>query len=105
MIVTENATGTTKDDQRRGREVINTIAGGFGGGGSSNSVRKRHLRAVHQVNFVAIRPMMPPITFSDDDFQGVDPSEDDPMVILIDIDKFSIMKILVDQGSSVEILY
>ena len=63
-----------KDDRGRGREVINTIAEGFAGGGSSNSARRKHLRVVHQVNFVAIWPRMPPITFTNDDFKGVDPS-------------------------------
>ena len=94
-----------KDDCRRGRKVINTIARGFIRGGSSNCARKKHLRVVHQVNFVAIRPRMPPITFTDDDFKGVDPSQDNPMVISVDIDNFTIMKTLVDQGSSVDILY
>jgi len=94
-----------KDDRRRGCEDINTIAGGFAGGGRSNNARKKHLRAVHQVNFVAIRPRMPPITFRDDDFKGVDPSQDDLMVISIDIDNITIMKTLVDRGSSVDILY
>jgi len=48
---------------------------------------------------------MPPITFTKDDFKGVDPSQDDPMVISVDIDNFTIMKTLLDQGSSVDILY
>jgi len=48
---------------------------------------------------------MSPITFIDEDFKGVDPSQDDPMVISVDIDKFNIMKTLVNQGSSVDILY
>jgi len=48
---------------------------------------------------------MSPITFTDEDFKGVDSSQDDPMVILVNIDKFTIMKTLVDQGSSVDILY
>jgi len=48
---------------------------------------------------------MPPITFTDDDFKGVDPSQDDPMVISVNSDKFTIMKTMVDQGSSVDILY
>jgi len=42
------------DDCRKGREVINTIADGFAGGGSSNSARKKHMRVVHQVNSVNI---------------------------------------------------
>jgi len=75
------------------------------GGGSSNSARKRHRHAVHQVNLVSVRPRMPPITFTDKDFKGIDPTQDDPMVISVDIDNFTIKKALVDQGSSVDILY
>jgi len=42
----------------------------------------------------------------DDDFKGVDyRQQDDPMVIAVDIDRFAIRKTLVDQGSSVDILY
>jgi len=48
---------------------------------------------------------MSPITFTDDDFKGVDYRQDDSMVILVNIDKFTTMKTLVDQGSSVDILY
>jgi len=48
---------------------------------------------------------MPPITFTEEDFKGVDLSQDDPMVISVDIDNFTIMKTLMDQGSSVDILY
>ena len=48
---------------------------------------------------------MPPITFTDEDFKGIDPTQDDPMVISVDIDNFTIKKTLVEQGSSVDILY
>ena len=93
-------------DRRGNREVINTIVGGFAGGGSTNNAWKKHLRAVHQVNAVAFRPRMPPITFTDEDFKGIDyRQQDDPMVIAVDIDQFTIRKTLVDQGSSVHILY
>jgi len=94
-----------RSDKGRGHEVIHTIVDRFAEGGSSNSARKKHLRVIHQVNSVAIRPRMPLITFTDDNFKGVDPSQDDPMVISVDIDKFTIMKTLVDQESSVDILY
>jgi len=43
------------------------------------------------------------ITFIDDDFTVIDPSH--PMVITMEIDKFTITKVLVDQGSWVDILY
>jgi len=59
-------------DRRGNREVINTIAGGFARGGSTNNAWKKHLQAVHQVNAVAFQPRMPPITFTDEDFKGVD---------------------------------
>jgi len=48
---------------------------------------------------------IPPITFIDDDFTAIDLAQDDPMVITVEIDKFAIAKVLVDQGSSVDILY
>uniref|UniRef100_A0A151UHV5 Gag-pol polyprotein n=2 Tax=Cajanus cajan TaxID=3821 RepID=A0A151UHV5_CAJCA len=48
---------------------------------------------------------MPPITFTDRDFQGVDPVQDDPMVISVEINNYIVRKTLVDQGSSADILY
>lgn len=48
---------------------------------------------------------MPPITFADDDFHALDPDQDDPMVITAEIARYEISKVLIDQGSSVNILY
>jgi len=48
---------------------------------------------------------MPPITFTNDDFKGMDYWQDNPMVISVDIDRFTIRKTLVDQGSSGDIVY
>jgi len=48
---------------------------------------------------------MPSITFIDADIKGIDPTQDDPMVITVEIENFAVMKTLVDQGSSVDILY
>jgi len=48
---------------------------------------------------------MPPITFTDADFKGFDPLQDNLMVITVEIENFAVMKTLVDQGSSVDILY
>ncbi|XP_068472805.1 uncharacterized protein [Phaseolus vulgaris] len=85
-----------ENERRDQKEVINTIVGGFSGSGNSNSNRKKHLKVVQQVNAMSFRPRMLPITFIDDDFKGVDYRQDDPMVISVDIDKFTIMKTLVD---------
>jgi len=84
----------------------NYIAGGFAGGGCSNFARKKHLRDIQSAHATTRRhPHIPPITFTDDDFTAIDPAQDDPMVITVEIDKFAIAKTLVDQGSSVDILY
>lgn len=48
---------------------------------------------------------MPPISFIDADFQGVNLDQDNPMVIKVEIENFMVKKVLVDQGSSVAILY
>ncbi|XP_020205604.1 uncharacterized protein LOC109790783 [Cajanus cajan] len=94
-------------DRNQHRRVINTIAGGFAGGGSSSSAHKRHLRTIKSVNAVCRTASvhMPPITFTDRDFQGVDPVQDDPMVISVEINNCLVEKTLVDQGSSTDILY
>jgi len=88
------------------RGYINTISGGCAGGGSSSTARKRHVRALKSVHLVEKKiRSMPPITFTDDDFKAPDLDHDDPMVISIEVAEYGIGKVLVDQGSSVNILY
>ncbi|XP_014496696.1 uncharacterized protein LOC106758272 [Vigna radiata var. radiata] len=94
----------SRDRPLRGR--INTISGGFAGGGSSTSARKRHVRALRSVNNIqATKKSMLPITFTDDDFHAPDLEQDDPMVITVEIARYEVGKVLVDQGSSANILY
>jgi len=90
--------------------IIKTIAGGIAGRGNSTSLRKKHLRAVHAVHSVNVvlnwsRRNMLNITFSDEDFQMIDPNQHYPMVITIKISDFAITKTLVDQGIMVDMLY
>ncbi|WVZ15676.1 hypothetical protein V8G54_013242 [Vigna mungo] len=93
-------------DDRPLRGVFNTISGGFAGGGPSSAARKRHVRNLHSVNRAeTARRSMPPITFSDEDFHAPDPNQDDPMVITPVIARYSVGKVLIDQGSSTNILY
>ncbi|XP_027338057.1 uncharacterized protein LOC113851996 [Abrus precatorius] len=66
------------EQEKYPKRVINTIAGGFAGGGLTHSARKRHLRHVRS---------------------------DDPMVISVDILNCTVKKTLIDQGSSADILY
>ena len=46
-----------------------------------------------------------PIYFTEDNFGDINQAHDDPMVILVLIHNFLVKQILVDQGSSVDILY
>ena len=46
-----------------------------------------------------------PIYFTDDDFGNIDRAHDNPMVISKLVHNFLVKQILVDQGSSVDILY
>jgi len=88
--------------------TINTISGGFASGGSTSSARKKYLRHIQSINHITHshhRRRMPPITFTNDDFHGLDHQQDDPMVITVEIENYAVKKVLVDQGSSVDILY
>jgi len=90
------------------RGTINTISGGFPSGGSTLSAKKRHLRHIQSINHITHshhRRRMPLIVFTDDDFHGLDHQQDDPMVITVEIENYAVKKVLVDQGSSVDILY
>ncbi|XP_017410784.1 uncharacterized protein LOC108322977 [Vigna angularis] len=106
---------TNKKDARRSKSRsverplkghINTISEDFVGRGSTSSARKRHLRGLRSVNSIEMtRRSMSSITFSDKDFHAPDPEQDDPMVITAIVARYSISKVLIDQGSSVNILY
>ena len=54
---------------------------------------------------VAEEKWVEPITFTDDEFWEVNREYDDPMVITAQIGKFTVERIMVDQGSSTDILY
>ncbi|XP_020238016.1 uncharacterized protein LOC109817212 [Cajanus cajan] len=88
------------------RGVINTIAGGFAGGGANNAARKRHLRNINCVHSTTSTSHLssPPISFSNEDYAGVIPNQDDPMVIVVEIANSKGQKTLIDQGSSADVL-
>lgn len=96
----------SRSRERPLRGVINTISGRFAGRGPSFATRKPHLRNLHSVNRAEImHRSMPSITFSDEDFHAPDANQDDPMVIKSIIARYSVSKVLMDQGSSAKNLY
>ncbi|XP_057452759.1 uncharacterized protein LOC130744604 [Lotus japonicus] len=47
----------------------------------------------------------PDITFTVRDFEGVQPHEDDPIVVMLRIADYEIERVLLDQGSSADLIY
>ncbi|GFY92627.1 arginase [Actinidia rufa] len=99
-------------DNRLTAGNIQTIHGGFGSGGYSTSSRKRHARSAHKLaeeeiynlssSFVADQT---PITFSNDDLRGLHLPHDDALVVSAVIANFNVQRILIDNGSSADILF
>ena len=64
----------------------------------------RIVKSVHMLDSRPRRAMLD-IVFTDRDFRNIDICQDDPMVIAIEVTNCEIRKTLVDQGSSVDVLY
>ena len=87
------------------------ISGGFAGGGESNSARKAHLRSIKlgetlEVQVVSKLPRLDTtITFSDSDMEGCQNPYDHPLVIRVVVANKTIHRVLVDNGSSANIIF
>ncbi|GAU30847.1 hypothetical protein TSUD_365550 [Trifolium subterraneum] len=95
-----------EDDEKEPKRIaVNTIAGGFAGGGESRAAKKRYLRRINQETNVVTHissPRAPEISFSPSDGEGVFPHNDDPLVIQVQILNCDV---LIDSGSSADIMY
>ncbi|MCI20267.1 hypothetical protein A2U01_0041429, partial [Trifolium medium] len=92
----------------KSRVAVNTIAGGFAGGVESNSARKRYVRrSTFEVLSVGHQtfPSIPDISFNAEDGRDVMPHDDDPLVIQVQILNCDVKMVLIDSGSSADILY
>lgn len=88
------------------RDYINTISKGFEGGRSSSFARKRRLKGLKTIHLVDKKHRsMSPITLTDEYFHAPDPDKDHPMVIMPEIAWHGVSKVLINQGSSVNILF
>jgi hypothetical protein len=91
---------------------IRTISGGFSGGGESVSARKAHARKLASKEVLALnepgkvrKRESEGVTFSEEDEWGVSVPHDDPLVVTMTVANCSVRRILIDNGSSADILY
>ena len=90
---------------------IHVILRGFAGGGESNSARKAHLKSIRsgevlEVQAVSKLPRLDTaISFSDSNLEGCQHPHDDPLVIRVVVANKTIQRVLVNNGSSVDIIF
>ena len=100
---------TTHHQQPLGEILV--ISGGFAGGGESSSARKAHLRSIRsrkiaEVQTVSKLPRLDTsITFSDSDLEGYQHPHDDPLVVRVVVANKTIHRVLIDNGSSADIIF
>ena len=100
---------TTQHQQPLGE--IHVISGGFAGGGESSSARKAHLRSIRSAEVVEVQAVskLPrldtSITFSDSNLEGCQHPHDDPLVIRAVVANKTVHWVLVDNGSSTDIIF
>ncbi|XP_057471965.1 uncharacterized protein LOC130760604 [Actinidia eriantha] len=100
------------DDNRPTTGDIQTIHGGFGSGGCSISSRKKHARSAHKPVEEEVYNLSSShagdhttITFNNDDLRGLHLPHDDALVVSAVIANFNVQRILIDNGSSADILF
>ena len=87
---------------------INTITGGPFSGESFKSLKKAYQRQVNSVHAIPPskhRRTYQEMSFSEGDAMGVKQPHNDPLVIMLNIEGFNTKRILVDNGSSADIIY
>ena len=89
---------------------IRTIIGGPASGGTSRASRKAYARQVHNIMVVQLPPKNVRlddqiISFSEEDARGTHQPHDDALVITVNIVGFTTRRVMVDNGSSADILY
>ncbi|XP_075665774.1 uncharacterized protein LOC142635517 [Castanea sativa] len=89
---------------------IRMIVGGTMTVGSSKKARKTYLRTVQNVQMTSSAPQRsridnPPIEFSEGDARCLHHPHDDALVVTIQPGDYNIYRVLVDNGSSADILY
>ncbi|XP_016195105.1 uncharacterized protein LOC107636083 [Arachis ipaensis] len=100
---------TTSNQYEKPRGIINCILGGYAGGGSSSSARKRSYRGICSVDGfqreATLATQLPQVTFTHADFNSNIHNLDDPVVITLQLGDLLVRKVLLDPGSSADVLF
>ncbi|XP_030941921.1 uncharacterized protein LOC115966935 [Quercus lobata] len=89
---------------------IRMIVGGTAVAGSSKKTRKTYLRMVQNVQLTGVMPKIarregPIIGFSEKDARRLHHPHDDALVVSLRVEDYNMHRVLVDNGSSADILY
>ena len=85
---------------------VHTISGGFFGGGPTASQRKKYVRSVSSVaEEFPDDPWESDLVFTRADLRDVVPHDNDPVVISVVTTGRKVHRVLVDQGSSADVMF
>jgi len=108
---TQGAPTTVASVGDQGHEIpvhgeINTIVGGFSVGGWTASQQKKYAREVMTVEAREVdQSPEPDLFFTKSDLQDVIPHDNDPVVISVVTTGRKVHRVLIDQGSSVDVMF
>ncbi|XP_013601239.1 uncharacterized protein LOC106412736 [Brassica napus] len=75
------------------------------GGNSVRSVKDYRRQAATSQRWPSKPPSHPPITFSPNDTAGVHIPHNDPLLVVLGIGEYDVTKVLIDTGSSVDLIF
>ncbi|GAV71536.1 hypothetical protein CFOL_v3_15028 [Cephalotus follicularis] len=107
----EEAPRQQEEQQQQPRGVIHTISGGVASSGDHKNARKAYgrqslaVQQIHHSKRLRTGEDEEVISFSEADYEGVRLSHDDPVVVTLLVELFNMNRILIDSGSSADILY
>ncbi|XP_057248901.1 uncharacterized protein LOC125494762 [Beta vulgaris subsp. vulgaris] len=102
----DNRQGRRKDDESTDEDVVMVISGGFAAGGPTTRGHKNYLRELSQVMLTnqAKTDPFPKIVVSDQDRGKIRTPHDDPLMVEMKIANLRVRRILIDTGSSTDII-